>query len=99
MVAWKQPPATALTAHPGYSLDDRSVLRTFGVEDVAGNDVELCPAFDRCAPKCVDCLDPRLARAGPDFRPQTPTRSPAYAVSRMDECEHTSPCTAPPDPP
>src|SRR3546814_5409395 len=91
MVAWKQPPATALTAHPGYSLDDRSVLRTFGVEDVAGNDDVLCPVFDRCAPKCVDCLEPRLAKAGPDFGLEAPIRFAELPVSRMDEFQNTSP--------
>ena len=98
MIAWKQPPATAMTAHPGYSLDDCPVLRPFGVEDVASNDDVLRPVFDRCAPKCVDCLEPRLAKAGPNFGLEAPKRFAELPVSRMDEFQDTSPWSGAPDP-
>ncbi|GCD76300.1 hypothetical protein NBRC3299_2592 [Acetobacter pasteurianus NBRC 3299] len=91
MVARKQPPATAMAAHPGYSLDDRPVLRTFGVEDVAGNDDVLCPVVDRRAPKCVDCIEPRLAKAGPDFGLESPIRFAKLPVSRMNEFQNIYP--------
>jgi len=72
-------------------LDNRPVLRTFGVEDVAGNDDVLCPVFDRRAPKCVDCLEPRLAEAGPDFGLEVPIRFAELPVSRMDEFQYAPP--------
>jgi len=91
MVAWKQPPATAVTAHPGYSLYDRPVFWPFGIEDVAGYDDVLCPMLDRHVPKCVDCLEPRLAKGGPDFGLEAPIRFAELPVSRMDELQNTSP--------
>lgn len=57
---------------------------------VAGNDDVLCTVFDRFAPKCVDCLEPRLAEAGSDFGLEAPIRFSELPVSRMDEFQNTS---------
>ena len=83
-----------MTAHPRYSLDYRSIIRPFGVEDVAGDEDVLRPVFDCCAPKCIDCLEPRLAKAGPDFGLKAPIRFAELPVSRMDKFQATSPWSA-----
>lgn len=91
MVAWEQPPATTMAAHPGYSLNDRPILRTFGVEDVAGNDDVLCPVVDRYAPKCVDCIEPRLTKSSSDFGIEASKGFSKLPVSRMNEFQNISP--------